>query len=149
MVLARRNRTSVSAGFNPRVLPLHHASVATTFYSVRPSHVTHRIKPMIDNTTPMTTPSNRDIARSSPSFGKLARRGAQKISGKLQECIAAATFFVEGIPSTHHWTRDLAFSPGGKRMFLSVGNVALDMFPGPKIEGSLDGVRLPQQEVAA
>jgi len=48
---------------------------------------------------------------------------------------------VEGIPSTHHWTRDLAFSPDGKRMFLSVGsgsNVALDMFPEPKIEGGLE-----------
>jgi len=47
---------------------------------------------------------------------------------------------VEKIPSTHHWTRDLAFSPDGKRMFLSVGsgsNAALDMFPEPEIEGGL------------
>jgi len=47
---------------------------------------------------------------------------------------------VEKIPSTHHWTRDLVFSPDGKRMFLSVGsgsNDALDMFPEPKIEGGL------------
>jgi glucose/arabinose dehydrogenase len=37
---------------------------------------------------------------------------------------------VEGIPSTHHWTRDIVFSPDGQRMFFSVGsgsNVALDM----------------------
>ena len=47
---------------------------------------------------------------------------------------------VEKIPSTHHWTRDLVFSADGSRMFLGVGsgsNVALDMFPEPKIEGGL------------
>jgi len=47
---------------------------------------------------------------------------------------------VEGIPSTHHWTRDIAFAEDGKRMFLAVGsgsNVALGMTPEPKIEGGL------------
>jgi glucose/arabinose dehydrogenase len=37
---------------------------------------------------------------------------------------------VDEIPSTHHWTRDIAFTPGGDRFMLSVGsgsNVALDM----------------------
>jgi glucose/arabinose dehydrogenase len=41
---------------------------------------------------------------------------------------------IEGIPSVHHYARDISFSPDGKRLFLSVGsgsNVALDMFPEP------------------
>jgi glucose/arabinose dehydrogenase len=40
------------------------------------------------------------------------------------------------IPWTHHYTRDIAFSPDGKRLFLAVGsgsNVALDMFPEPHL----------------
>jgi glucose/arabinose dehydrogenase len=47
---------------------------------------------------------------------------------------------VERIPWVHHWTRDIVFSPDGKRMLLSVGsgsNVALDMFPEPLIKGGL------------
>ena len=59
--------------------------------------------------------------------------GDLKASGKPEE-------IVEKIPSTHHWMRDLVFSPDGKRMFLSVGsgsNVAQDMFPEPQIEGGL------------
>jgi glucose/arabinose dehydrogenase len=59
--------------------------------------------------------------------------GDLKASGKPEE-------IVEKIPSTHHWMRDLGFSPDGKRMFLSVGsgsNVAQDMFPEPQIEGGL------------
>ena len=62
------------------------------------------------------------------------KNGDLKASGKPEE-------IVEKIPSTHHWTRDLVFSPDGKRMFLSVGsgsNVALDMFPEPEIEGGLE-----------
>ena len=61
------------------------------------------------------------------------KSGDLKASGKPEE-------IVEKIPSTHHWTRDLVFSPDGKRMFLSVGsgsNVAQDMFPEPQIEGGL------------
>jgi glucose/arabinose dehydrogenase len=41
---------------------------------------------------------------------------------------------VEHIPWQHHWTRDIAVAPDGKRIFYSVGsgsNVALDMFPIP------------------
>jgi glucose/arabinose dehydrogenase len=41
---------------------------------------------------------------------------------------------IEGILPTHHYARDIAFSPDGKRLFLSVGsgsNVALDMFSEP------------------
>jgi glucose/arabinose dehydrogenase len=41
---------------------------------------------------------------------------------------------IEGIPWVHHYGRDIAFSPDGQRLFLSVGsgsNVALDMFPEP------------------
>jgi glucose/arabinose dehydrogenase len=44
------------------------------------------------------------------------------------------TPIVEHIPATHHWTRDIVFSPDGKRMYLSVGsgsNVALDMSKAP------------------
>src|SRR6478672_3982181 len=61
------------------------------------------------------------------------KNGDLKASDKPEE-------IVEKIPSTHHWTRDLVFSPDGKRMFLSVGsgsNVAQDMFPEPQIEGGL------------
>ena len=41
---------------------------------------------------------------------------------------------IEGIPSAHHYARDIVFSPDGARLFLSVGsgsNIALDMFPEP------------------
>jgi glucose/arabinose dehydrogenase len=44
------------------------------------------------------------------------------------------------IPRVHHWTRDIAFTPDGKRLLLSVGsgsNVALDMFPEPEVKGGL------------
>jgi glucose/arabinose dehydrogenase len=42
---------------------------------------------------------------------------------------------VSGIPSNHHWTRDIVFTPDGKTMYLSVGsgsNVAEDMGKAPK-----------------
>jgi glucose/arabinose dehydrogenase len=48
---------------------------------------------------------------------------------------------VERIPWVHHWTRDIVFTPDGKRLLLSVGsgsNVALDMFPQPLVKGGLD-----------
>jgi glucose/arabinose dehydrogenase len=41
---------------------------------------------------------------------------------------------IDGIPSAHHYARDIVFSPDGRRLFLSVGsgsNAALDMFPEP------------------
>jgi glucose/arabinose dehydrogenase len=47
---------------------------------------------------------------------------------------------VKRIPWVHHWARDIAFSPDGKTLFLSVGsgsNVALDMFREPLIKGGL------------
>ena len=47
---------------------------------------------------------------------------------------------VDHIPWSHHWTRDIVFSPDGKRMLVSVGsgsNVALDMFPQPLVKGGL------------
>ncbi|TGQ74553.1 sorbosone dehydrogenase family protein [Mesorhizobium sp. M00.F.Ca.ET.186.01.1.1] len=46
---------------------------------------------------------------------------------------------VDGIPSSHHWTRDIAFSPDGKTLYLSVGsgsNVAEAMGKAP--EGGLE-----------
>ena len=61
------------------------------------------------------------------------KNGDLKASGKSED-------IVENIPSTHHWTRDIGFSPDGKRMFLSVGsgsNIALDMSPEPEIKGGL------------
>jgi glucose/arabinose dehydrogenase len=61
------------------------------------------------------------------------KNGDLKASGKPED-------IVEKIPYTHHWTRDLVFSPDGKRMFVSVGsgsNVALDMSPEPEIKGGL------------
>jgi glucose/arabinose dehydrogenase len=53
------------------------------------------------------------------------KAGDLKASGKAQ-------IIVDHIPETDHWTRDIAFSPDGKTLYLSVGsgsNVALDMFP--------------------
>jgi glucose/arabinose dehydrogenase len=55
------------------------------------------------------------------------RNGDLQAGGKPERVI-------EAIPSVHHYARDLAFSPDGKRLFLSVGsgsNAALDMFPDP------------------
>jgi glucose/arabinose dehydrogenase len=55
------------------------------------------------------------------------KNGDLKAGGKPEQVI-------EGIPSVHHYGRDIAFSPDGKRLYLSVGsgsNVALDMFPEP------------------
>src|SRR4051794_16162383 len=45
------------------------------------------------------------------------------------------------IPWTHHWTRDIVFTPDGKKLLLTVGsgsNVALDMSPRPMSKGGLD-----------
>ena len=46
------------------------------------------------------------------------------------------------IPWVHHWTRDIAFTADGKRLLLDVGsgsNIALDMFPEPRVPGELEG----------
>ena len=46
------------------------------------------------------------------------------------------------IPWTHHWTRDIVFSPDGTRLLLAVGsgsNAALDMFPKPHEPGGVEG----------
>jgi glucose/arabinose dehydrogenase len=43
---------------------------------------------------------------------------------------------VEGIVPTHHFARDIVFSPDGSTLFFSVGsgsNVAQDMFPAPEL----------------
>lgn len=60
------------------------------------------------------------------------RSGDLKASGDPQT-------IVDNIPSNHHWTRDIAFSPDGKTLYLSVGsgsNVAEDMGKAP--EGGLE-----------
>jgi glucose/arabinose dehydrogenase len=47
---------------------------------------------------------------------------------------------VKRIPWSHHWTRDIVFTPDGK-LLLAVGsgsNVALDMFPTPLSKGGLE-----------
>jgi len=52
------------------------------------------------------------------------------------EATAKPEQIIAGIPTTHHYARDLVFSPDGSRLFLSVGsgsNVALDMFPEPEL----------------
>lgn len=56
------------------------------------------------------------------------RDGDLEASGKPQTII-------EKIPANHHWTRDIAFTPDGKTLYLSVGsgsNVAEDMAAKPK-----------------
>jgi len=57
------------------------------------------------------------------------KNGDLEATGKPEQIIA-------GIPTAHHYARDLVFSPDGNRLFLSVGsgsNVALDMFPEPHV----------------
>ena len=61
------------------------------------------------------------------------KNGDVTASGKPEQIVGR-------IPWVHHWTRDVVFSPDGKRLLLSVGsgsNVALDMFPEPLIKGGL------------
>jgi glucose/arabinose dehydrogenase len=68
------------------------------------------------------------------------KNGDLKASGEPEK-------IVEGIPSTHHWTRDLVFSSNGKRMLLSVGsgsNDALDMSPKPRVDGGLEAWKKAQ-----
>ncbi len=51
----------------------------------------------------------------------------------------APEVIVDNIPSNHHWTRDIVFSPDGKTLYLSVGsgsNIAEDMSRRP--EGGVD-----------
>lgn len=60
--------------------------------------------------------------------------GDLKASGSPEKIISR-------IQWDHHWTRDIAFSPDGKQLFLAVGsgsNVALDMFPEPRVPGKLE-----------
>lgn len=60
------------------------------------------------------------------------QKGELKASGEPEIIVA-------NIPANHHWTRDIAFSPDGKTLYLSVGsgsNVAEDMGKAP--EGGLD-----------
>ncbi|TGQ86251.1 sorbosone dehydrogenase family protein [Mesorhizobium sp. M8A.F.Ca.ET.208.01.1.1] len=70
---------------------------------------------------------------SSDSIVRFAyRNGDLKASGDPQT-------IVDNIPANHHWTRDIAFSPDGKTLYLSVGsgsNVAEDM--GKRPRGGLD-----------
>jgi glucose/arabinose dehydrogenase len=57
------------------------------------------------------------------------KNGDLTATGKSERLVA-------GIPTAHHWARDIAFSPDGKRLYFSVGsggNVALDMFPEPHL----------------
>lgn len=51
---------------------------------------------------------------------------------------------VDYIPETHHWTRDITFSPDGTTLYLSIGsgsNVALDMFPSRRLRAGLKNGR--------
>jgi glucose/arabinose dehydrogenase len=61
------------------------------------------------------------------------KNGDLKASGEPQK-------IVDRIPSVHHWTRDIVFTPDGSRLLLSVGsgsNVAQDMSPQPRGKGGL------------
>jgi glucose/arabinose dehydrogenase len=63
------------------------------------------------------------------------KNGDLKATGKAER-------IVECVPPTHHWTRDILFTPDGKRLLLAVGsgsNAALDMFPAPRVPGGLEG----------
>jgi glucose/arabinose dehydrogenase len=56
------------------------------------------------------------------------RSGDMKAAGPAQTV-------VKDIPSSHHWTRDIAFSPDGKTLYVSVGsgsNVAEEIGAAPK-----------------
>ncbi|CDX37476.1 NHL repeat containing protein [Mesorhizobium plurifarium] len=51
------------------------------------------------------------------------------------EASAKPETIVAKVPASHHWTRDIAFSPDGKTLYLSVGsgsNIAEDMGARPK-----------------
>ena len=72
-------------------------------------------------------------------------------SGDLKASGAPETITTR-IPWTHHWTRDIAFTPDGKKLLLSVGsgsNIALDMFPTPLTKGGLEAWKKEQPLGAA
>ena len=61
-----------------------------------------------------------------------------------------AEHIVEHIPTTHHWTRDIACTPDGRRMLFTVGsgsNVALDMAQRP--QGGLEAWKMTRPLGAA
>jgi glucose/arabinose dehydrogenase len=69
------------------------------------------------------------IANSNSVVRFAYKSGDMKAKGKAETIVSY-------IPASHHWTRDIAFTPDGKRLLLSVGsssNVALDMFPEPHV----------------
>ncbi|BCG91892.1 PQQ-dependent sugar dehydrogenase [Mesorhizobium sp. 131-2-1] len=72
------------------------------------------------------------VANSNSVMRFAYRDGDLKAQGKLET-------IVQDIPSSHHWTRDIAFSPDGKTLYLSVGsgsNIAEDV--GAEPEGGLE-----------
>ena len=61
--------------------------------------------------------------------------------GDLKASVPAPEVIIDRLPTTHHWTRDIAFSADGTRLFLAIGsgsNAALDMFPEPRDAGGLE-----------
>ena len=69
------------------------------------------------------------------------KTGDLKATGKSEQIIA-------GIPTTHHYARDIAFSADGHRLFFSVGsgsNAAQDMFP--EYEDFMTGFVLSDSQV--
>jgi glucose/arabinose dehydrogenase len=82
---------------------------------------------------PLSDPKWVYIANSHSVVRFPYKTGDLKAQGKSE-------LIIDHIPETHHWTRDIAFSPDGKVLYLAVGsgsNVGLDMSPEPR-EGGLE-----------
>jgi glucose/arabinose dehydrogenase len=80
---------------------------------------------------PLSDPQWVYIANSHSVVRFPYKPGDLKAQGKSE-------LIIDHIPEAHHWTRDIAFSPDGKVLYLAVGsgsNVALDMSPEPRDGG--------------
>ena len=82
---------------------------------------------------PLSDPEWVYIANSHSVVRLPYKKGDLKARGQSE-------LIIDHIPAAHHWTRDIAFSPDGKVLYLAVGsgsNVALDMSPEPR-DGGLE-----------
>ncbi len=86
---------------------------------------------------PLSDPEWVYIANSHSVVRLPYKKGDLKARGQSE-------LIIDHIPAAHHWTRDIAFSPDGKVLYLAVGsgsNVALDMSPEPRDGGLKSGTR--------